>query len=475
MQVVGARAVVRATGPDRYGGPRSSAQPPTVVEVGCPDQAGARVLCSGRDTRHAGAADRLGSAPGARKAPATRHPNRPGWGRRPSGGAPSAAPSPHSGEHREDVLRGSASSLPRAVPPVHRPHRRRRRRRRQPEGRRRQDDVGGLAGRGVRRAGQAGPAGRPRRPGLPHLQPRRRPRRGGDQRSTRCCWARRASPTAVIACEDGVDLAAERDRPGRRRGAAAAPPGPRVRPAHRPGRAARTTYDVVLLDCSPSLGVLTLNALTAGARAWSSRCRARCSATAGSASCSTPSPTSSASSTRDLEVLGILPTMFDGRSNHAQAVLADVGQRYGLPVLAPPIPKTVRFAEAPGRRALDPDDLAHAPRAPRPTGTSPPRCSTGSDGPRERREGPRAVAPRGPSVVVGGGAARRAPAQLWASPLVLPPRVRRRLRAAARLVAVGLARLGRALGHGRGRRTGRVGGRTVAVAAARAAGAGPAR
>jgi chromosome partitioning protein len=57
---------------------------------------------------------------------------------------------------------------------------------------------------------------------------------------------------------------------------------------------------------------------------------------------------------RELEVLGILPTMYDGRSNHAQAVLADVGERYELPVLAPPIPKTVRFAEAPavGRSIL---------------------------------------------------------------------------------------------------------------------------
>ena len=34
--------------------------------------------------------------------------------------------------------------------------------------------------------------------------------------------------------------------------------------------------------------------------------------------------------------------------------LADVGERYGLPVLLPPIPKTIRFAEAPavGRSIL---------------------------------------------------------------------------------------------------------------------------
>ena len=145
VQVVGARAVGRATGPERYGGSRPSAQRPTVVEMGCTDQAGARVPCSGRDTRHAGAADRLGSAPGARRLrpPATR--TGPGGAdHRPA--TPRAPRRPRtSGNHREDVLRGSASSLPRAVPPVHRPHRRRRRRRRQPEGRRGQDDVGGLA------------------------------------------------------------------------------------------------------------------------------------------------------------------------------------------------------------------------------------------------------------------------------------------------------------------------------------------
>jgi chromosome partitioning protein len=57
---------------------------------------------------------------------------------------------------------------------------------------------------------------------------------------------------------------------------------------------------------------------------------------------------------RDLEVWGILPTLYDGRSNHSREVLADVGARYDLPVLEPPIPKTVRFAEAPavGRSIL---------------------------------------------------------------------------------------------------------------------------
>ncbi|MEX2457467.1 MAG: ParA family protein, partial [Actinomycetota bacterium] len=49
----------------------------------------------------------------------------------------------------------------------------------------------------------------------------------------------------------------------------------------------------------------------------------------------------------DLTVRGLIPTMFDGRTNHAREVLEDVGSRYSLPVLEPPVRKSVRFAEAP--------------------------------------------------------------------------------------------------------------------------------
>jgi chromosome partitioning protein len=38
--------------------------------------------------------------------------------------------------------------------------------------------------------------------------------------------------------------------------------------------------------------------------------------------------------------------MFDGRSRHAQQVMADVGSRYGVTVLRPPVRKSIRFAEA---------------------------------------------------------------------------------------------------------------------------------
>ena len=48
-----------------------------------------------------------------------------------------------------------------------------------------------------------------------------------------------------------------------------------------------------------------------------------------------------------VRVLGVLPTLFDGRTNHARQVLADISGRYGLSVIEPPIAKSVRFAEAP--------------------------------------------------------------------------------------------------------------------------------
>jgi chromosome partitioning protein len=112
-------------------------------------------------------------------------------------------------------------------------------------------------------------------------------------------------------------------------------------------------YDVVLLDCSPSLGVLTLNALTAADEVIIPlQCEMLSHRGVGQLLDTVHEVQRILNPS--LKVLGVLPTMFDGRTNHARAVLADVSDRYGLPVLEPPIPKSVRFAEAPaaGRSVL---------------------------------------------------------------------------------------------------------------------------
>ncbi len=59
-----------------------------------------------------------------------------------------------------------------------------------------------------------------------------------------------------------------------------------------------------------------------------------------------------------LRVRGVIATMFDPRGRLAREVLDDVNTRFGLDVIDPPIPKTVRFAEAPGRGV---SILEHAP------------------------------------------------------------------------------------------------------------------
>lgn len=116
----------------------------------------------------------------------------------------------------------------------------------------------------------------------------------------------------------------------------------------------RADYDVVLLDCSPSLGVLTLAALTASTGLIIPM-QAEMLSHRGVGQLLDTVRDVRRLLNKKLEVIGILPTMYDGRSNHAREVLADLGERYGLPVLNPPIPRTVRFAEAPaiGRSVLD--------------------------------------------------------------------------------------------------------------------------
>jgi chromosome partitioning protein len=113
------------------------------------------------------------------------------------------------------------------------------------------------------------------------------------------------------------------------------------------------SYDWVLLDCPPSLGVLTVGALSAA------------DAVLIPLQCETLSHRGVGQlldtvhdvrrfTNRSLSVLGVLPTLYDGRTNHARTVLETISQAYDLEVLEPPIPKTIRFAEAPaaGRSIL---------------------------------------------------------------------------------------------------------------------------
>jgi chromosome partitioning protein len=110
-------------------------------------------------------------------------------------------------------------------------------------------------------------------------------------------------------------------------------------------------FDVILIDCPPSLGVLTLNGLTA-ADAVMVPMQCETLAHRGVGQLLRTVQEVQQITNPGLELLGALPTLYDARTTHSRDVLADVSDRYGLPVLAPPIPRTVRFAEArlPARR-----------------------------------------------------------------------------------------------------------------------------
>ena len=104
-------------------------------------------------------------------------------------------------------------------------------------------------------------------------------------------------------------------------------------------------FDVVIVDCPPSLGVLTLNGLTAADEVI---VPLQCETLAhrGVGQFLRTVADVQQITNPNLRLLGALPTLYDSRTTHTRDVLLDVADRYDLPVLAPPIPRTVRFAEA---------------------------------------------------------------------------------------------------------------------------------
>ena len=113
------------------------------------------------------------------------------------------------------------------------------------------------------------------------------------------------------------------------------------------------SYDWVLLDCPPSLGVLTVAALTA-ARGVLIPLQCETLSHRGVGQLLDTVHDVRRFTNRGLEVWGVLPTLYDGRTNHARTVLATISDTYDLEVIEPPIPKSIRFAEAPaaGRSIL---------------------------------------------------------------------------------------------------------------------------
>jgi chromosome partitioning protein len=106
-------------------------------------------------------------------------------------------------------------------------------------------------------------------------------------------------------------------------------------------------FDAIVIDCAPSLGILTLNAFAA---ADSLLVPLQCEYYAlegismihrvvGQLRDNGVNP--------NLELLGVVMTMYDGRTNLSQQVVAEVRNHFGDKVFETVIPRTTRLAEAP--------------------------------------------------------------------------------------------------------------------------------
>ena len=112
-------------------------------------------------------------------------------------------------------------------------------------------------------------------------------------------------------------------------------------------------YDWILIDCPPTLGVLTVGALSAAQRVLIPL-QAETLSHRGVGQLLDTIHDVRQFINSSLQIMGVLPTMYDGRTTHARNVLQAIEETYDLPVVLPPIPKTIRFAEAPaiGRSVL---------------------------------------------------------------------------------------------------------------------------
>ncbi len=109
-------------------------------------------------------------------------------------------------------------------------------------------------------------------------------------------------------------------------------------------RPALADYDVVIIDCQPSLGLLTVNALTAS-QGVIVPMECEFFALRGVAMLVETIQKVQERLNPDLEIDGLVATMYDGRTVHGREVLARLVEAFGDKVFHTAIARTVRFPE----------------------------------------------------------------------------------------------------------------------------------
>ncbi|HEV8630778.1 MAG TPA: ParA family protein, partial [Thermoanaerobaculia bacterium] len=107
-----------------------------------------------------------------------------------------------------------------------------------------------------------------------------------------------------------------------------------------------SSYQTVLLDCPPSLGHLTVTALAA-ASAVLVPLQCEYFALEGIRELLSTVERVRGGINPDLEIAGIVLTMYDDRTNLAQDVAAEARRHFGSKVFTTVVPRNVRLAEAP--------------------------------------------------------------------------------------------------------------------------------
>lgn len=106
------------------------------------------------------------------------------------------------------------------------------------------------------------------------------------------------------------------------------------------------SYDFIFIDCPPSLGLLTVNALTA-ANSVLVPVQAEYYALEGLGQLLNTVQRVRQSLNPGLEIFGVVVTMYDKRTGLSEQVLREIRNYFGDKVFKTVIPRNVRLAEAP--------------------------------------------------------------------------------------------------------------------------------
>ncbi len=110
----------------------------------------------------------------------------------------------------------------------------------------------------------------------------------------------------------------------------------------------RNEYDFIIIDCSPSLGLVTINALTASDSVIIPvQCEYFALEGLGKLINTIRIVQSNANLNPELEIEGVLLTMYDSRLSLAKNVVADVKQHFANRVFETVIHRNIRLSEAP--------------------------------------------------------------------------------------------------------------------------------